>query len=553
MTDLAIAHAPDTKAELDELVNRIGAVRERLPNAVDRIERDAIEKELGKLLFELITKTGDQFVGWLPRLYEQKINVEMLYWKIGLGPEQQAHVAAALDRFHGSTSTVSPPIAKAELPAATSERASTEAKAAAVKMMEPRATEPARKRLVISLGSIRADTEAQPRTSIFADKVSEYVEDMSRGDKFPPLVVFYDGKAYWLADGFHRYHAAVGVLGQSGQFECEVREGTLRDAVLFSCSANAAHGIRRTNEDKRRAVTTLLKDVEWGKWSNREIARQCLVSHPFVDKLRADLMPLLTGNVSSERTYKTKHGTVARMNAAAIGKLPNTVAASDAAAGPAEPVLAPAPVVLNEVETPAGDLMARTGDGQYDDVQNADAIAGTDILREALGHAEVEHRIDFDLNPDPAARFDIDAALSAHAAKNSADSIVIREWTNSERIKTARAVAAAWHRLATHLEHSMPPLEGTVRDRCALALPEKRVRRIEDELENLRSVERTPSDKDVSRSWMKRVRIRLEDELIEGGVVPMNERWRKIKETGSSRTAHCRRINGHADGEQGDE
>jgi hypothetical protein len=63
MTDLAIAHAPDTKAELDELVNRIGAVRERLPNAVDRIERDAIEKELGKLLFELITKTGDQFVG----------------------------------------------------------------------------------------------------------------------------------------------------------------------------------------------------------------------------------------------------------------------------------------------------------------------------------------------------------------------------------------------------------------------------------------------------------------------------------------------------------
>jgi hypothetical protein len=77
------------------------------------------------------------------------------------------------------------------------------------------------------------------------------------------------------------------------------------------------------------------------------------------------------------------------MNAAAIGKLPNTVAASDAAAGPAEPVLAPAPVVLNEVETPAGDLMARTGDGQYDDVQNADAIAGTDILREALGHAEV--------------------------------------------------------------------------------------------------------------------------------------------------------------------
>jgi hypothetical protein len=173
-------------------------------------------------------------------------------------------------------------------------------------------------------------------------------------------------------------------------------------------------------------------------------------------------------------------------------------------------------------------------------------------VREALGHAEVEHRIDFDLNPKPAARFDLDAASSAHAANNSANSIAIREWTNSKRIKTARAVAAAWHRLAMHLEHSMPPLEGTARERCALALSEKRVRRIEDELENLRSVERTPADKGVSRSWIKRIRISLEDELIEGGVVPMNERWRKIKETKSSRTAHCRRIKGDADGKQGD-
>ena len=39
-------------------------------------------------------------------------------------------------------------------------------------------------------------------------------------------------------------------------------KGTQRDAILWSISANATHGLRRTNEDKRRAVTRLLQDPE---------------------------------------------------------------------------------------------------------------------------------------------------------------------------------------------------------------------------------------------------------------------------------------------------
>ena len=70
----------------------------------------------------------------------------------------------------------------------------------------------------------------------------------------------------------------------------------------------------------------LLTDEEWGRWSDREIARRCAVSHTFVGKLRADRDQRraardeqLTGNVASERTYITKHGTVATMNTARIG------------------------------------------------------------------------------------------------------------------------------------------------------------------------------------------------------------------------------------------
>ncbi len=64
------------------------------------------------------------------------------------------------------------------------------------------------------------------------------------------------------------------------------RQGTQRDAVLFSVGANGAHGQRRTNEDKRRAVLCLLNDGEWSHWSNSEIARRCGVNHKTVESLR---------------------------------------------------------------------------------------------------------------------------------------------------------------------------------------------------------------------------------------------------------------------------
>jgi hypothetical protein len=35
----------------------------------------------------------------------------------------------------------------------------------------------------------------------------------------------------------------------------------------------ATHGVRRTNEDKRRAVMKLLQDAKWSTGSNREIAK----------------------------------------------------------------------------------------------------------------------------------------------------------------------------------------------------------------------------------------------------------------------------------------
>lgn len=154
----------------------------------------------------------------------------------------------------------------------------------------------------LSLSVIRMDGGTQPRAQIDLAVVADYVEQMTSGVVFPAVTVFYDGANYWLADGFHRVTAAK----QTDETEilADVKQGTQRDAKLFSFSANAAHGLRRTNSDKRRAVEAMLNDNEWSQWSNAEIARRCNVSHTMVNNIRSELETVS----SSDRTYTQQRG-----------------------------------------------------------------------------------------------------------------------------------------------------------------------------------------------------------------------------------------------------
>jgi hypothetical protein len=155
-------------------------------------------------------------------------------------------------------------------------------------------TKPANTPEKISLWKIQRDGGTQMRAGLDEATVTEYFEAMHTAGawgSFPPLTVFYDGAGYWLADGFHRYAAAMQEFGASLQAPCDIRAGTQRDAMLHAASANASHGLRRTNADKRRAVLALLQDPEWSQWSDGEIARRCAVSQPFVSGLRKDFAP----------------------------------------------------------------------------------------------------------------------------------------------------------------------------------------------------------------------------------------------------------------------
>ena len=183
----------------------------------------------------------------------------------------------------------------------------------------------------IGVSFIRTDGGTQARAGLNKDTVTEYADVLYTQDRvsnwpFPPLEVFYDGVDYWLADGFHRLAALRKVFHIENNPDatgyvvpCNVRQGTRRDAVLYATGANASHGLPRSDSDKRRAVETLLRDEEWGKWSDREIARRCRVSPTLVGKLRGEIVTVHMDSEPVERVYTTRHGTTATMDTSKIG------------------------------------------------------------------------------------------------------------------------------------------------------------------------------------------------------------------------------------------
>lgn len=180
----------------------------------------------------------------------------------------------------------------------------------------------------LNIKAIRIDGGTQSRVEINSDAVAEYADALTAGAGFPPVITFFDGVDHWLADGFHRFHAfnKIGIVS----IDADVREGTQRDAMLFSFGANGTHGQRRTNADKRKAVASMLADSEWSKWSDNQIAKTAGVHHSTVAEHRKSLAESASEK-PQERTYTNKHGTQSVMKTEGIGK-----------AQPAEQ-LAPAP------------------------------------------------------------------------------------------------------------------------------------------------------------------------------------------------------------------
>lgn len=183
----------------------------------------------------------------------------------------------------------------------------------------------------LAVDSIRTDGGTQSRAQINWLTVTDYAADIAEGATFPPVVVYFDGADYWLADGFHRLeaHKRLGLV----EIAADVKQGTRRDAILYSVKANAIHGLRRTNDDKRRAVRLLLEDDEWWLWNDVKIASMCGVSSMFVGNVRREVKKerdAIIKQFNDDLRLVERNGTTYTIDTANIGKRAEPVDEPDA-------------------------------------------------------------------------------------------------------------------------------------------------------------------------------------------------------------------------------
>ena len=136
----------------------------------------------------------------------------------------------------------------------------------------------------VSLEKIRLDGGTQPRKELDSSLVQHYKELVLEGKEFPAVDLVFDGKHYWLSDGFHRVHAHT----QAGYTEIlsSVKKGTKRDAFISSLKANSTHGKQRSPDESRYVVQLALEDIELGDLSDKQIATICDVSAMTVGRVR---------------------------------------------------------------------------------------------------------------------------------------------------------------------------------------------------------------------------------------------------------------------------
>ncbi len=200
----------------------------------------------------------------------------------------------------------------------------------------------------LSIYKIEAARDVQPRAATDKAVVAEYAERLAAGDKFPPVEVYFDGEENHLAIGFHRL-AAHEKAGRK-QIDCVVHNGTKADAQWAAIQSNKDNGLRRTNEDKARAVTLALKHPNGKDLSSRQIAELVGVSPTMDDKYRPKDETTANGGQSKKR--KGRDGRTTNVGNIGKGKKGNGIKAKPGtkpeAEKPTSPASAPGQVVLDE-------------------------------------------------------------------------------------------------------------------------------------------------------------------------------------------------------------
>ena len=125
------------------------------------------------------------------------------------------------------------------------------------------------------------------------DVIEEYREAMREYGKSDWQIFWNESprmtESRHLYSGFHTVTAAMREFGREYEINV-IQEGKdWREAYFRATRMNATHGRRRTNAEKELAVRRWLEDDEMCQWTDGHIAKECLVSAPFVSKVARSL------------------------------------------------------------------------------------------------------------------------------------------------------------------------------------------------------------------------------------------------------------------------
>ena len=146
--------------------------------------------------------------------------------------------------------------------------------------------------------------ECQSRVGMDAAIIEEYADAYADGAPMPPVDLYRDedGQLY-CGDGHYRI---MGARQAGVDVRAIVYDGGMRAAQWRACAANAEHGVRRTAEDKRRAVAMAIALEP--EMSDNELARHCRVSAHFVASVRVSDCANAQSDTQPEDTAKRVGG-----------------------------------------------------------------------------------------------------------------------------------------------------------------------------------------------------------------------------------------------------
>lgn len=246
----------------------------------------------------------------------------------------------------------------------------------------------------LKLSDIRIDCGTQPRSKLDLDLVKDYAEKMRDGAVFPPIDVFFDGSEYMLSAGFNRYHA-IKSNGHT-KIECNIINGTLRDAQLHAWKSNNKHGKPLTAEEVRAIIRKMLEDEEYSKWSNNKIAKDLDVSSMTVGRVRIALEEENKEVKSKDRKYKDKDGNEKTKDISNIGKRPKDEPEPEEEEkyDPAEEKMRELMDTITHLSDENTVLKDKIAIGQWDasEIEKIDAQETIETLREQIRILEIDNQ-----------------------------------------------------------------------------------------------------------------------------------------------------------------